>query len=147
MRFTETSLTKEMADKVIIGHSSTGLCATPETKATFDSLQAITRDSQSTDECLNCPVAKLCGWCTANNYEMLGDPNKRVTNICHVHKARTLASCYYYNKRYIELGDCEPKKMFLPFEDALNYDAAAATKLNALYAALNGLTFNLLITD
>lgn len=121
VRFTETSLSKEMADKVILGHSSTGLYNTPETKATFDYLQSITRDSQSTEECLNCPVAKLCGWCTANNYEMLGDCNKRVTNICHAHKARTLASCYYFNKRYLELGDCEPKKMFLPLEDALNY--------------------------
>ena len=33
------------------------------------------------------------------------------------------------------------------YYNALTYDASAATKLNALYAALNGLKFNLLITD
>lgn len=62
----------------------------------------ITRRSQSTDECFNCPIASGCGWCSAYNYECFGTPNKRSTGICVMHKARCLAS-YEFWKRYNEV--------------------------------------------
>ena len=84
-----------------------------------DYLDAITLSSQSTPECINCPVGVGCGWCSAYNYESTGDVNRRVTNICWAHKGRTLASCYYHNKRYLELRDTTPKAVLLPEKDAL----------------------------
>ena len=53
------------------------------------------------------------------NYEVFGTANKRTTSICWAHKARVLASAYYYNHRYVEIGDCLPIKVELPETDAL----------------------------
>lgn len=82
-------------------------------------LTDITRQSQSTDECINCPVASGCGWCSAYNYECFGTPNKRATFICWMHKARALASAYYYNKGNYLAGDSERVTIYLPKTDAL----------------------------
>lgn len=41
------------------------------------------------------------------------------------HKARVLASAYYHNRRYIEIGDCLPIKAELPKDDALEILPAA----------------------
>lgn len=80
-------------------------------------LDAITLTTQSTQECIDCPVATGCSWCSGFNYEVYGTPNKRVTRICKAHKGRVLASCYFYNLRSIKLGDVEPKKINLPREE------------------------------
>lgn len=64
----------------------------------LERLRSITRRSQSTDECFNCPVASGCAWCSAYNYDKFGDFNKRATFICVMHKARVLANHYYWNK-------------------------------------------------
>ena len=82
-------------------------------------LDAITRTSQSPQECLDCPASAGCGWCSGLNYELFGTANKRFTGICWAHKARVLASAYYHNRRYIEIGDCLPIKAELPELDAL----------------------------
>lgn len=63
-------------------------------------LSGLTRQSQSTEECFNCPVASGCSWCTAFNYAEFGTPNKRATYICKMHKARVLANYYYWNKLF-----------------------------------------------
>lgn len=63
-------------------------------------MKCITRRSQSTDECYNCPIASRCSWCSAYNYQIHGTPNKRATYICIMHKARTLANVYYWNKYF-----------------------------------------------
>ena len=60
-------------------------------------LDCITRRSQSTDECFNCPIAGGCAWCSAYNYQITGTPDKRVTYICVMHKARVLANEYYWH--------------------------------------------------
>ena len=92
---------------------------TSEEQERRDLLTSITRQSQSTDECLNCPVAKGCSWCSAYNYECFGTPNKRATNICWMHKAISLANTYYYNKGYYLSKEPERLKIYLPKEDAL----------------------------
>ncbi|MDR1559142.1 MAG: radical SAM peptide maturase, CXXX-repeat target family [Clostridiales bacterium] len=65
---------------------------------TIQELNAITRRSQSADECFNCPVASGCAWCSGYNYDCFGTPNKRATFICGMHKARVKANEYYWTK-------------------------------------------------
>lgn len=67
-------------------------------------LKCITRRSQSTDECWNCPIAKGCSWCSAYNYEINGTANKRCTFHCIMQKSRVLANVYYWNRLYRELN-------------------------------------------
>ena len=96
-----------------------GLFITKEDKEKYKLLTSITRQSQSTEECLKCPIAKGCAWCSAYNYEVFGTPNKRATFICIMHKARSLANAYYYNKGYYLMGEKERFKINLPKEEAL----------------------------
>lgn len=96
-----------------------GLFRTPEEKGRGEALTAITRRSQSTDECFNCRIATGCGWCSGYNYECFGTPDRRATYICWMHKARSLANAYYYNKGYKLLGEDTRLEIYLPEEDAL----------------------------
>jgi uncharacterized protein len=66
-------------------------------------LKSITRKSQSTDECWNCPIAKGCSWCSAFNYDIYGTANKRTTFHCIMQRARVLSNVYYWNKLYRHL--------------------------------------------
>ena len=75
-----------------------GIFETPEDRHVKDYLDSITRRSQSTDECFNCPIA---------------------AGICLMHKARSLANVYYWNKWYKQNGDDKKFKMYLPKQDAL----------------------------
>ena len=85
----------------------------------IDFLSNITRRSQSTDECFNCPIAAGCAWCSGYNYEEFGTPNKRATYICVMHKAASLANVYYWNKLYQKLNIDKIFNMNLPKEEAL----------------------------
>lgn len=96
-----------------------GLYKSPVEKERYELLTSITRQSQSSEECLQCPVAEGCGWCSAYNYECFGTPNKRATFFCWTHKARSLASAYYYNKGYALSEEDTRVKIYLPKEDAL----------------------------
>lgn len=96
-----------------------GLFLTPEEQDRRDTLLSLTRQSQSTNECINCPVASGCGWCSGYNYECFGTPNKRATFICWTHKARSLATAYYYNKGHHLMNEDERFTIYLPKEDAL----------------------------
>jgi uncharacterized protein len=92
---------------------------TDEHRENIDFLSNITRRSQSTDECFNCPIAAGCAWCSGYNYEEFGTPNKRATYICCMHKAASLANVYFINKVYRKLGVKQRFKMYLPKEEAL----------------------------
>lgn len=85
----------------------------------LEDLQKITRRSQSTDECFNCPIATGCAWCSAYNYEVFGTANKRATFICVMHKARALANVYYWNKYYRQTNSSLRMKNYCPKEWAL----------------------------
>lgn len=119
LRYAPISIGEELAAPMCLGNEN-GLYLTEEHRKVKDRLDAITKTTQSTEECLNCPVERGCGWCSAYNYEVYGTPDRRVTNICKAHKARSLAVCYYYNKRYCEV-DTEflPKIIYLPEEEAI----------------------------
>lgn len=99
LRYMESSLDGEQPP-LSLGSVDTGYLTTDLEKYNYSLLQNITRSSQSTDECLNCPVATGCAWCSGLNYQKLGTPNKRLTYICPMHKARALANIYYWNKIY-----------------------------------------------
>lgn len=63
------------------------------------------RTTQSTNECINCKVARGCAWCQGENYDA-ADTNtiyQRATAICKMHKARVRANNYYWNKLYRKL--------------------------------------------
>jgi radical SAM peptide maturase (CXXX-repeat target family) len=83
----------------------------------FELLSGITRSSQSSDECIKCPIAAGCAWCSGYNYEEFGTPNKRATYICCMHKARALANVYYWNKIYSKHNIDKEFKNYLSKED------------------------------
>lgn len=98
-RYSETSIKD---NPYIIGNIKNGVGSIELYKQRIEDLQTITRKSQSTEECFNCPIASGCAWCSAYNYEKFGTPNKRATYICCMHKARVLAIMYYQKKLNIE---------------------------------------------
>ena len=118
VRFMKSSLGEDIGD-FALGDIKNGIGHTEEHKNNINILDNITRRSQSSDECWNCPIARGCGWCTAYNYQETGSPDKRCTYICWTHRARALACVYYWNKIYIKHGLSERWPMFLEKEHAL----------------------------
>lgn len=99
IRYMESSLGPDIKP-LIVGNVYDGILTKPEEKELFAEMQSVTRKSQSTDECFNCPIARGCAWCSAYNYQDTGSFNKRAIYICIMHKARTLANVYFWNKLY-----------------------------------------------
>ena len=99
IRYMESSLNGKQKP-LCLGNIKDGYLSTEENYQVKEMLENVTRRSQSTDECFNCPIAKGCAWCSGYNYEEFGTPNKRATYICVMHKARALANIYYWNKIY-----------------------------------------------
>lgn len=112
IRYMESSLGEDQKP-IRIGHVDTGIMTTEEERKIVDCLNCVTRRSQSTDECFNCPIAQGCAWCSAYNYQEFGTVDKRATYICEMHKARSLANVYYWNK----VG--KSMKMYCPEEWAV----------------------------
>lgn len=88
----------------VIGDLETGIMGTEEQRDRVKALEEITRRSQSSDECWNCPIASGCSWCSAYNYQCTGSPNRRTTYICPMHKARVMGNAYYWNRLLREKG-------------------------------------------
>ena len=103
IRYMESSLGNAQPP-LIIGNVDTGIYQTEEAKKIHDDLKSVTRRSQSTDECWGCHIAGGCAWCSAWNYQVYGTVNKRFTGLCWMHRARSLANSYFYNKHYRALG-------------------------------------------
>lgn len=118
LRYTHFNLNDKQPE-MRLGNLIDGLLNTTETINNYNKLEQITRRSQSTDECYNCPIASGCSWCSAYNYEIYGTPNKRTTFICPMHKARVLANIYYWNKTYKKYKIDKKFEMNCPKEWAL----------------------------
>lgn len=125
LRFMESSL-GDGVDPYVIGDSSRGIGITQVESDRITTLGNITRKSQSTEECFNCPIAAGCSWCTAYNYEMFGTPNARATFICIMQKARALATAYYVRKRYGKAVMHCPKDYAVPIITDTEYDRLKA---------------------
>ena len=97
LRYTHFNLNDKQPE-LRIGDVKTGIANLQEYKDTLTELGKITRRSQSTDECFDCQIASGCSWCSGYNYEVTGTPNKRVTFICPMHKARVMANRYFWQK-------------------------------------------------
>ncbi|MFR7743876.1 MAG: hypothetical protein ACLU3I_11740 [Acutalibacteraceae bacterium] len=93
-----------MTKRPTIGDLEHGINVLPEHRVRVAEMAAVTRRSQSTDECFACQIASGCSWCSAYNYQCTGTPDKRVTYICPMHKARVLANAYYWNKLHRRPG-------------------------------------------
>lgn len=118
VRFMKSSLGEEFGD-FTIGHARSGMGVEEQDKKNIELLDAVTRRSQSTDECWDCPVAAGCGWCTAYNYQETGSVDKRCTYICWTHRARSLVNSYYWNKVYQKNNENKSFKVYLQKELAL----------------------------
>lgn len=101
IRFLKSSLGEDVGD-FTIGHADVGLGKLDIDKHNIETLDAVTRQSQSSQECMECPISAGCGWCTAYNYQETGSVDKRCTYICWTHRARALANTYYWNKVHIK---------------------------------------------
>lgn len=119
IRYMESSLGGDVPP-LIVGNIHDGICVKPEHKSCSECLKSINRLSQSTDECIYCPIAEGCSWCQAYNYQHSGgDINKRATYICIMHKARALGNCYYWNMYYRLTNQNKRMKLWLPDDEAL----------------------------
>ena len=119
IRFMESSLDNDV-EPIIIGNIKDGIMTNAKCKACIQSLKSITRTSQSTEECIDCPIAEGCAWCTGYNYQdSHGDFNHRATYICIMHKARALANCYFWNLYYWKHNENIRFKLWLPDEESL----------------------------
>lgn len=127
LRYMESSV-GEKREPYIIGDLEHGIRREKAHCDRVDCLACITRRSQSTDECWECPIAMGCGWCSAYNYECFGTPNKRATYICCMHKARALANVYYWRRRGEDFPLNCPREWALPIIGAEEYDKLEAMK-------------------
>lgn len=118
VRYMESSLGTDQPP-LIVGNVNDGLLSKPEWRECFDCLKCTTRISESTQECIDCPIAEGCSDCLAYNYQLYGLPIKKATFICIMHKARSLANAYFWNKGYKSMGSNKRFKIWLPDEEAL----------------------------
>lgn len=118
IRYMNSSLNNRQ-EALNIGNIYNGYGKTQKEKEHIILLSNITRHTQSTKECIDCPIAAGCAWCSGYNYEEFGTPDKRATYICCMHKAASLANVYFINKLYKKLNMNDIFKMYLPEEEAL----------------------------
>lgn len=119
IRYMESSLGNQV-EPIIIGNVDTGIMTNAKCRNCINTLKAVNRISQSTEECINCPIAEGCAWCQAYNYQDSGgDFNHRATYICIMHKARALANAYYWNLYYLKHKEAKRFKIWLSDEECL----------------------------
>lgn len=119
IRFMDTSL-GDKVEPFCLGDVDNGIGILPRHKDKINILDSITLTSQSTQECIDCKIQGNCGWCTGYNYQETGSPNKRLTYICVMHKARFLACVYYTNKAWKKYKEIKPLNLDkLPKKQAL----------------------------
>ena len=111
LRYMESSVGTDVP-AVRIGNVYEGICQQEKYQKIICDMCAITRRTYNTDECFYCPIGDGCGDCAAYNYQSSGSFNHRATFICETHKARVLATAYYWG-RYYQLH--EPNKKFIVY--------------------------------
>lgn len=113
LRYMESSLGNTVPP-VKIGNIKNGIMYNNICKNCVNKLRSINRITQSTQECISCPIAKGCSWCQAYNYQISnGNFNYRATYICCMHKAISLANCYFWNLYYWKHKEKKRFKLWL----------------------------------
>lgn len=102
-----------------IGHVNFGIAQRKCDKQCVECLNKIDRRTESSDECFYCPIAEGCSWCSAYNYQENGTPDSRCTYICDMHKTRSLANAYFWNKWYRKKHSKQRFKIYCPDEWAI----------------------------
>ena len=118
IRYMESSLGHQI-EPIIVGNVNTGIMTNAKCRNCVNALKKVNRISQSTKECIDCPIAQGCAWCQAYNYQDSGDFNHRATYICIMHKARALANCYYWNLKYWKHNIPTRMKLWLSDNESL----------------------------
>lgn len=118
VRYMESSLGNDQPP-YRIGNVDDGIASTQCECDRIECMKCITRRSQSTDECFDCPIAEGCAWCSAYNYQVFGTPDARATYICIMHHARALANLYFWNKYFRKYNYPKWMKNNVPEEKAL----------------------------
>lgn len=118
IRYMESSLGNNI-EPIIIGNVNDGIMTNAKCRNCIMTLKRVNRINQSTEECINCPIAEGCAWCQAYNYQDSGDFHHRATYICIMHKARALANCYFWNLYYWKHNENIRFKLWLPDEECL----------------------------
>ena len=118
LRYMESSLGPDI-EPIKIGNVNTGIMTDAKCRDCINRLKQVNRLTQSTQECIECPIAEGCAWCQAYNYQDSGDFNHRATYICCMHKARSLANVYFWNSYYRNHNENKRFKIWLPDEEAL----------------------------
>lgn len=134
LRYMESSLGSSVAP-LIIGNTKIGIMETKEQQETAKLVQSVNRLTQSSKECLECPIAEGCSWCQAYNYQDSGNINHRATYICCMHKARALANSYYWNNLYKKQKINKRFKIYLSNIESLKI--INEKELNLLYKLKN----------
>lgn len=104
---------------IVIGNCWDGLYTKENEIETKRIMDATTWLTQNTEECLTCPIATGCADCAAWSYQAKGKLGVRDMSSCIMHKARSLANVYYWNKLYLKYGEKRVFEMHLPEEEAL----------------------------
>ena len=118
IRYMESSLGNNI-QPIIIGNVNDGIMTNAKCRNCIMTLKGVNRINQSTEECINCPIAEGCAWCQAYNYQDSGDFHHRATYICIMHKARALANCYFWNLYYWKHNENIRFKLWLSDEECL----------------------------
>lgn len=118
IRFMESSLSDEVPP-IRIGTVDTGIGHTQQECDHIHCMDCITRRTMSNDECFYCPIAEGCSWCAAYNYQDSGSLDSRATYYCIMHKARSLANAYYWNRLYRKQGLSKRFEVHCPDDWAL----------------------------
>ena len=118
IRYMESSL-GENVKPIIIGNVKDGIMTNAKCRNCINELKQANRINQSTEECINCPIAEGCAWCQAYNYQVFKDFKHRATFICIMHKARALANVYFWNKYYQKHKIEKVMKLYLPDNECL----------------------------
>ncbi|WP_066501982.1 radical SAM peptide maturase, CXXX-repeat target family [Abyssisolibacter fermentans] len=72
--------------------------------------EALSLETQSKEECINCEIASGCAWCTGYNYDnaCTNTIYNRATHICKMHKANVRANEYFWTNFTKKTGIISP---------------------------------------
>lgn len=119
LRFMESSL-GDTREPIKIGDVDNGIGFTEKEQCWLCELKCVNRRTQCDDECFYCQIGTGCADCAAYNYQDSGKLQSKAKYICEMHKARSLANSYLWNKYYKQSGENKVFKINCPKDWALN---------------------------